>query len=108
MNANPSSATTGFIYLSPEFPQGQFMMTAEVVKSSCTPRGISYIETVDGYRFIVTAYDTKAMHSLTEFLAVNEDYFYPLSLGVAPSCRTTKEGIRERRFYARCGALNLR
>ncbi|HBB0699849.1 TPA: flavin reductase [Escherichia coli] len=70
MNANPSSATTGFIYLSPEFPQGQFMMTAEVVKSSCTPRGISYIETVDGYRFIVTAYDTKAMHSLTEFLDV--------------------------------------
>ena len=77
MNATPSSATTGFIYLSQEFPQGQFMMTAEVVNASSTPRGISYIETVDGYRFIVTAYDTRAMNSLTEFLEVNETYFTP-------------------------------
>ncbi|WP_346983101.1 hypothetical protein [Citrobacter portucalensis] len=53
------------------------MMTAEVVNASSTPRGISYIETVDGYRFIVTAYDTRAMNSLTEFLEVNETYFTP-------------------------------
>ncbi|HHQ9669567.1 TPA: hypothetical protein ACSXJP_005149 [Escherichia coli] len=77
MNATPSSATTGFLYLSQEFPQGQFMMTAEVVNASSTAGGISYIETVDGYRFIVTAYDARAMHSLTEFLGVNETYFIP-------------------------------
>lgn len=77
MNATPSSGTTGFIYLSSDFPQGQFIMTAEVVNTSSTPQGISYIETVDGYRFIVTAYDTEAMHSLNEFLAANEVYFSP-------------------------------
>jgi len=77
MNATPSSATTGFIYLSPEFPQGQFMMTAEVVNARSTPQGIDYIETVDGYRFIVTAYDTMAMQSLTASLTHNEAYFTP-------------------------------
>ncbi|EBG2148420.1 flavin reductase [Salmonella enterica] len=74
-NATPSSATTGFVYLSPDFPEGQFMMTAEVVKVGTTEQGISYIETVDGFRFIVTAYGTNEMHSLTRFIEVNEEYY---------------------------------
>ena len=36
VNATPASATTGFIYLSHDFPEGQFMMTAEVLHVGIT------------------------------------------------------------------------
>ena len=75
VNATPAPATTGFIYLSHDFPEGQFMMTAEVLHVGITPGGIYYIETLDGYRFIVTAFEKGLMNGLREFLAVNEDYF---------------------------------
>lgn len=75
MNATPAPTTTGFIYLSHDFPEGQFMMTAEVLHVGITPGGIYYIETLDGYRFIVTAFEKGLMNGLREFLAVNEDYF---------------------------------
>lgn len=64
VNATPASATTGFIYLSHDFPEGQFMMTAEVLHVGITPGGIYYIETLDGYRFIVTAFEKGLMNGL--------------------------------------------
>ncbi|MCS1136125.1 flavin reductase, partial [Escherichia coli] len=75
VNATPAPATTGFIYLSHDFPEGQFMMTAEVLHVGITQGGIYYIETLDGYWFIVTAFEKGLMNGLREFLAVNEDYF---------------------------------
>ena len=74
-NATPSGATTGFIYLSPDFPDGQFIMTAEVVNAGILASGVRYIETIDGFRFIVTAYARESMESLLAYLAVNDDYF---------------------------------
>jgi hypothetical protein len=74
-NATPTGATTGFMYLSTDFPEGQFIMTAEVVKAGMTGKGIRYIETMDGYRFVVTAYSSQEMTAFLRFLEVNEDYF---------------------------------
>uniref|UniRef100_UPI00312BBCD8 hypothetical protein n=1 Tax=Klebsiella pneumoniae TaxID=573 RepID=UPI00312BBCD8 len=37
--------------------------------------GIYYIETLDGYRFIVTAFEKGLMNGLREFIAANEEYF---------------------------------
>lgn len=74
-NATPSGGTTGFIYLSPDFPEGQFMMTAEVVNAGLTANGVRYIETIDGFRFILTAYARETMDSLLAYLAANHDYF---------------------------------
>ncbi|AXD21851.1 hypothetical protein CHE19_25180 (plasmid) [Salmonella enterica] len=36
---------------------------------------IYYIETLDGYRFIVTAFEKGLMNGLREFIAANEEYF---------------------------------
>lgn len=74
-NATPSGGTTGFIYLSSDFPEGQFMMTAEVVNAGLTANGVRYIETIDGFRFILTAYARETMDSLLAYLAANHDYF---------------------------------
>lgn len=76
VDASPSGSTTGFIFYSePDFPQGQFVSTGEVVAWGSTFNGISYIETIDGYRFIITFYHENWMHSLREFIRVNESYF---------------------------------
>ncbi|MCG0456555.1 flavin reductase [Enterobacter cloacae complex sp. ECC445] len=74
-NATPSGGTTGFLYLSPDFPEGQFMMTAEVVNAGLTNNGVRYIETIDGFRFILTAYARQNMDSLLSDLAANKEYF---------------------------------
>ncbi|MCW1830110.1 hypothetical protein OLZ31_25130 [Enterobacter asburiae] len=74
-NATPSGGTTGFLYLSPDFPEGQFMMTAEVVNAGLTNNGVRYIETIDGFGFILTAYARQNMDSLLSDLAANKEYF---------------------------------
>ena len=50
-------------------------MTAEVVNAGLTANGVRYIETIDGFRFILTAYARETMDSLLAYLAANHDYF---------------------------------
>ena len=75
VNATPADATSGFVYLaSPDFKPGQFILTGEVVHVGTTGKN-TYIETLDGYRFLITAYDPGYLQELKSLLLNNPSYY---------------------------------
>lgn len=75
VNATPGDATSGFVYLaSPDFKPGQFILTGEVVHVGTTGKN-TYIETLDGYRFLITSYDPGYLQELKTLMQNNPSYY---------------------------------
>ena len=75
VNATPGDATSGFVYLaSPDFTPGQFILTGEVVHVGTTGKN-TYIETLDGYRFLITSYDPGYLQELKTLMQNNPSYY---------------------------------
>lgn len=75
VNATPGDATSGFVYLaSPDFQPGQFILTGEVVHVGTTGNN-TFIETLDGYRFLITSYDPGYLQALKTQMLNNASYY---------------------------------